>query len=162
MLLKGASGVIYASVNLVIIGTGNGLFSLHHQAITWTNADLLSIEHSRWNCSEFQIKIETSSVKEMHFKICFGQTSMCQPIWGFHAHYIDHTWHIETDTKLTPFCRPHFQIHFLEWNLLYLDSNSTKLITGIWRSVCQKQISRPWISNYIPQYCVACNYLSVP
>ena len=34
---------IYASAIWVIIGSGNGLVPDRHQAITWTNADLLSI-----------------------------------------------------------------------------------------------------------------------
>ena len=32
-----------ASVNYVVIGSGNGLVPFRHQAITWTNADLLSV-----------------------------------------------------------------------------------------------------------------------
>ena len=31
-----------------------------------------------------------------------------------------------------------------------------------WGLQCQKQLSRAWISNYIPQYSVGCNYLSMP
>ena len=34
---------VYASANWVNIGSGNGLSPDRHQAITWTNADLLSI-----------------------------------------------------------------------------------------------------------------------
>ena len=31
---------IYASINYAIIGSGNGLCPVRHQAITWTNAGL--------------------------------------------------------------------------------------------------------------------------
>ena len=31
------------------------------------------------------------------------------------------------ETKLPPFCKRHFQLHFLEWKLLCFDSNLTKL-----------------------------------
>ena len=34
---------IYVSVNCVIIGQDNGLAPVRHQAITWTNDDLLLI-----------------------------------------------------------------------------------------------------------------------
>ena len=34
---------LYASVNWVIIGSGNSLLPVRHQAITWTNACLLPI-----------------------------------------------------------------------------------------------------------------------
>ena len=33
---------------------------------------------------------------------------------------------------------------------------------SLWTPVCQKQVSRVWISNYIPQYTVGCNYLAMP
>ena len=42
------------SVNWVSIGLGNGLLSVRRQAITWTNADLLSIEPLVTNFSEIQ------------------------------------------------------------------------------------------------------------
>ena len=35
------------------------------------------------------------------------------------------SWHMEAETKWSPFCRQHFQSHFLEWKLLCFDSNFT-------------------------------------
>ena len=46
---------IYASVNWVIIDSGNGLSPGRRQAITWTNAGLLSIGPVRTNFSEIWI-----------------------------------------------------------------------------------------------------------
>ena len=43
---------IYALVNLICIGSGNGLTPVRRQAITWTNAGLLSIEPLETNVSE--------------------------------------------------------------------------------------------------------------
>ena len=43
---------IYASVNWVIIGSGNGLSPAPHQAITWTNAGLLAIGRLETNFTE--------------------------------------------------------------------------------------------------------------
>ena len=51
--------LIYASVNCVIIGSGKGLPPVRRQAITWTNANLLSIKHLGTNISEIRIKIKT-------------------------------------------------------------------------------------------------------
>ena len=47
---------IYASANLVIIGSGNGLSPVWHQAINWTNAELLEI--GPWETSFSQIAID--------------------------------------------------------------------------------------------------------
>ena len=52
---------IYASVNWVSIGSDNGLSPSRRQAITWTNADLLSIGPLGTNFSEIRIKIEIFS-----------------------------------------------------------------------------------------------------
>ena len=49
---------LYVSVNWVRIGSGNGLSPVWHQAITWTNAGLLSIGRLGTNFSEIQIKIQ--------------------------------------------------------------------------------------------------------
>ena len=45
-------GDIDVSANVVIIGSGNGLAPVWCQAITWTNADLLSIGPSPTNSCE--------------------------------------------------------------------------------------------------------------
>ena len=50
---------IYASVNGVCIGSGNGLSSVKSQAITWTNAKLLSMGPLGTNFSEILIKHKT-------------------------------------------------------------------------------------------------------
>ena len=49
---------IYASVNWVSTGLGNGLSPVRCQAITWTNADLLSIEPLGTNFSESRIEMQ--------------------------------------------------------------------------------------------------------
>ena len=46
------------SANRVSIGSGNSLLPVLHQAITLTNADLLSIEHLETNYGDFWIKIK--------------------------------------------------------------------------------------------------------
>ena len=60
---------IYALVNWVSIGSDNGLSPVLHQAITWTNADLLSIGPLGIKFSEIQIEIQNFSFMEMHLKI---------------------------------------------------------------------------------------------
>ena len=52
---------IYACVNWVSIGPGNGLSPVRLQAITWTNADLLSIVPFVTNCGEIWIEIQNIS-----------------------------------------------------------------------------------------------------
>ena len=46
---------IFASVNCVRIGSGNGLVPVWRQAITWTNADLLSIGPLGTNFTECKL-----------------------------------------------------------------------------------------------------------
>ena len=60
---------IYSSVNWAIIGSGNGLSPVRHQAITWTNAGLLSIGLLGTSFSEIWIQILSFSFKKMHLKM---------------------------------------------------------------------------------------------
>ena len=61
---------IYVSGSRVSFGSGNGLAPGRHQAITWTNADLLSIRPLGTNFSEIQIKIQNFPFMKMHLKCC--------------------------------------------------------------------------------------------
>ena len=48
----------------------------------------------------------------------------------------------------------------LLWHLgYYFYDVSATTLRWLW---CQQQLSMAWISNYIPQYTVGCNYLSMP
>ena len=65
------------SVNWMGIGSGNGLSPVRCQAITWTNADVLSIGSLGANFSEISIEIQTFSFKKMCLKtFCSGGDSM--------------------------------------------------------------------------------------
>ena len=54
---------IYASMNWVSIGSGNGLASNRRQAITWTSVNLFSFEPLGTNFSENRIETLTFSFK---------------------------------------------------------------------------------------------------
>ena len=60
---------IKASVNWVSIGSGNGLMPVQHQAIIWTNADLLLIGSLGTNFSEILMKIQNFSFMKMCLKM---------------------------------------------------------------------------------------------
>ena len=64
---------IYASVNWIIIGSGNGLSPVRRQGITGTDADLLSIGSSGTNFSEIRVKIQT--FHKNAFKNVFCETA---------------------------------------------------------------------------------------
>ena len=49
---------IYVSVKWAIIGSGNGLLPFQHQAITWTNDDLLSIGPQEHTSMKFELKFK--------------------------------------------------------------------------------------------------------
>ena len=55
--------------NQTIIGSDNGLLPVRRQVISWTSADILSIEPLGTNCSESLIGIQTFSFKKMHLKM---------------------------------------------------------------------------------------------
>ena len=57
------------SVNWVSIGPGNGLSPVRCQAITWTNAGLLSIGPLGTNFSETRIKIQKFSFMKINFNL---------------------------------------------------------------------------------------------
>ena len=60
----------------------------------------------------------------VHFKV--------RPVTVYYIKYVHGSlclvccsWHIETETKWTPFRRRHFQVHFLEWRCLNSKQNFT-------------------------------------
>ena len=60
---------IYELMNWVSIGSGNGLSPVLHQAITQTNADILSIGLLETNFNEILIDIHDFSFMKMHLKM---------------------------------------------------------------------------------------------
>ena len=56
-------------MNWVSITSGKSLSAVRHQAISGTNANLLSIGLVRTNLSEIRFKIYSFSFKEMHLKV---------------------------------------------------------------------------------------------
>ena len=59
---------IYALVSWASIGSGNGLLPVQHQAINWSNAQLLSIGALGTNLVEISMEIQNISFMEMHLK----------------------------------------------------------------------------------------------
>ena len=60
---------IYASVNWVIINSGNGLSPVRRQATTWTNAPSLSIGLMRTNFNGIWIRILSFSFKKINLNM---------------------------------------------------------------------------------------------
>ena len=59
--------------NLIIIGSDNALSPGRRQAIIWTNAGILLIEHLGTNFSEMLIEILIFSFKKIHLKLSSGK-----------------------------------------------------------------------------------------
>ena len=57
------------TVDLVIIGSGNGLLHVQHQVISWNSDDLLSTGILRSNFGEKLMEICYISVKKMYVKM---------------------------------------------------------------------------------------------
>ena len=68
---------------LTIIGPDNGLSPGGRQAIIWTNAGILLIEHLGKHFSEILIKIDTFSFKKMFLKMSSGnwRTEQLSNVW---------------------------------------------------------------------------------
>ena len=93
-------------MNWVTIGSGNGLSPARRQAITWTNADFMSIRTSGTNFSVIRIKIQHFSFTKMHLNLlsatwrpfCRGgdelnqlhQWYFLQPRWRCTLRYLQH------------------------------------------------------------------------
>ena len=60
---------LYASVNWVSIGSGNGLSPIRCQAITWANAGVLSVGPVRTHFSEIRIGILVCLFKKMQLEL---------------------------------------------------------------------------------------------
>ena len=63
----------YASVGWVITGSGNGMAPNRHQSITWTNADVLTIEPLGTKVCEILIKIQLHSYNNMNCKMSLAK-----------------------------------------------------------------------------------------
>ena len=59
----------WGRVKLTIIGSDNGLLPGRHQAIIWTNAEILLIDPLGTKFSEILIEIHTFSLKKMHLNM---------------------------------------------------------------------------------------------
>ena len=62
----------HCASNLTIIDSNNGLSPGRHQAIIWTNAEILLIGRLRINFSEIFIEIDTFLVKKIHLQRAKG------------------------------------------------------------------------------------------
>ena len=69
MLTLEAGWRIYASVNYTNTGSDNSLSPVRPQAITWTNAGILSIDPLGTNFSDILIEIQVFSFKKMQTKM---------------------------------------------------------------------------------------------
>ena len=69
-----------ASVNGIIIGSGNGLLPVQYQTITWTSADLMS------HLSKIWINTKKIPCREMHLK-CLQNDSLFIPPFEKQTYY---------------------------------------------------------------------------
>ena len=61
------------------IGSGNGLSPFRRQAITWTNADMLSVGSLGTNFNEIQIKKQNFSFMKIHSKLLSAKWQLFRP-----------------------------------------------------------------------------------
>ena len=86
-------------------------------------------------CNFYQIWIAGEKVSVRWFP-AVGQYTVLQTEWIISLPSMrtpgNRAWsfiiyHIEAETKWPPFCRRHFQMHFLEWKCLNIDYNFTEV-----------------------------------
>ena len=113
------------SGNPTIVGPDNDLAPVRRQAITWTNADLLSIGPLETYFSEMSIKIGIFWLEKMHLKIssvkwqpfCLSLKVLTQKRHNFIAY-------ITSRTGVTSLALSHrFVIGYSHWILTHWDLN---------------------------------------
>ena len=82
-----------------------------HGCVTWIQ--FTQSFHFRWNISYWK-----HFLNFIKYEYCHSPKSLTKRT---RFTYID-----EAETKWPPLCRRHFQIHFLTWRWLYIDSNFLK------------------------------------
>ena len=126
---------IYVSINWVIIGPGNGLSLVRCQAITWTNAGLLSIGLMGTYFSEIWIEILSFSFKKMQLKM--SSARMVVNKLGHHwsrqwlvacsapSHYLNQCWII---VNWTYFSEIWIEILSFSFKKMQLKKSSAKMV----------------------------------
>ena len=139
---------------LTILGSDNGLSPGRHQAIIWTNAEILLIGPLGTNFSEILIEIHTFSFKEMHLNMssgkwcpfCLGLNVLTTWIYilrkfpcfptGMHENEIvwsecGRYWWLSTTVDLHHLWR--FKIHFKKWSYSLSVKKLTMVGLNLWR-----------------------------
>ena len=73
--------------------------------------------------------------------------------------------HIEAETKWSPFCRQHFQMHFLKWKYMNSDQDFTEICSNIpawvqimaWHQPGNKPLSEPMMARLLMHKYVSLN-----
>ena len=90
---------IYASINMAIIDSDNGLTPNRRQAIIWTSAGILLIGPLGTNINEIQIKIKQFSYQKIHLKM---SSAKCLPFClGLSVIMETRSWHHSQVTEET-------------------------------------------------------------
>ena len=125
----------------------NGLVPERHQAITWTNAILLSTGPLAANISKMLMKSQTFSSKQMHLKILSENDHQLDIVsWYFHlfvsmtmsSRHQDNIW-----TSVDP----------VRWHVsLGLDEIITFTFTHTYKTCDNSQLHQPriWCCHYLP------------
>ena len=97
-------------VELVIIGSDNGLLPVRHQAIVWTNAEKLWIGPLGTIFSEILIGIQTFSFKKLHLKTW---SALCKMASGLsRPQCVNHLYNMKLLLEAMPtFCPPESPKH---------------------------------------------------
>ena len=132
--------------NICIIGSGNGLSPVWYQAITWTNAALLSIELLGTNFSEIRIGFIPFSFKKFHLKVSSAkmeailsggrgdELTMSPPL--FHVTTAALLWHVTNLVEVTC-CKFRFEMN----TVLTLVNVDTRVCFLSWISARERQQS---------------------
>ena len=115
-------------------------------------------------CTIFSRSYE-SMVNLKHYWLTIGQLNITKRGWRFSK--MKFRWHIEAETKWTPFRRRYFQMHFVEWNIWNPINISLKFVPMgqinnipalaqimAWRRLCGKPLSEPIMVSLLTHICV--------
>ena len=148
---------IYTSMNWVIIGSGNGLSPVR-EAITWTNAGILSIGVLGTNFNQIWIEILSFSFKKIHLKMSSAKLAAILSRWVNSLRPRQNGRRFADDTCKRIFFYENARIS-LKISLKFVPKVRINIIPALvqimaWRRPGDKPLSEPMMVSLLTHICV--------
>ena len=133
-----------------IIGSDNGLSPHQCQAIIWTNARILLIGPLETTFSEILMEISKFSIKKIHLKL--SSVKLCSYSLDLNVLKTTSVFAVLFLTKFPTFGRQHFQMHFLDRNVVFWSKFYWILFVGVQLVQIMAWHQKQATSHYLKQW----------